>query len=77
MDFKTATDRLTRCVTLSDLAAAAKVSDATIRRARLERGTSAFRNPPANWRTVAADLAEQRAEELARLASELRTHVPT
>ncbi len=72
MDFNTASDRLTECITLSDIAKEANVSDASIRRARLEKGTKAYRNPPAIWRRAMARLARQRAKEFERLAKELQ-----
>ncbi len=72
MDFNTASDRLTECITLSDIAKEANVSDATIRRARLKKDTKAYRNPPAIWRRVIARLARRRAKELERLAKELQ-----
>lgn len=69
MDFKTATDRLTRTVTLADIAKAAGVSANAIRRARLE--TAEARKPPAGWQAVVAQLARARARELDALARQL------
>ena len=71
MDFREATDRLTSCVTLGDLARASGVSDASVRRARLDPTSSAYRSPPPNWREAVVKLARERADRLARLASEV------
>ncbi len=71
MDFKAASDRLTECITLSDIAKEANVSDASIRRARLDKDTKAYRKPPATWGRAIAQLARRRAKELERLATRL------
>lgn len=71
MTFKDATDRLTACISLSDVAAALDRSDASVRRARLGPKTSAYRNPPDSWERALAKLARKRARELERLAEEL------
>ncbi len=75
-DFSDATDRLTRAVTLADVAAEAGVSEATIRRARTdpERRTGTtmvYRSPPKDWPAVVARLARARAAELLKLAADL------
>jgi hypothetical protein len=77
MDFKQATDELTRGVTLSDVAEEAGVSDALIRRARLDPDSSSYRRPPASWRDVIARIAETRSRELADLAASLRADPET
>ena len=71
MEFKEASDRVTKCVRLSDIARAAGKSDAMIRRARLEPGSSAYRNPPPGWEAAIAKLARQGAARLVKLAKEL------
>ena len=71
MNFKEGSDRLTHCVTLSDIARETGMSDATIRRARLGPDTSSYRSPPENWEQSIAKLARERAGELMRLAEEL------
>ena len=71
MDFKTATDRLTDCVTHGELARETGVSLASIRQARLSPDAAANRAPPTNWREVVVRLARRRAQDLNRLADEL------
>jgi len=72
MDFKKATDELFARIAHEDLAKALGVSVASIRQARLAPGALAHREPPTNWERTTAKLAEQRAERLIRLASNLR-----
>ncbi|HEY0014867.1 MAG TPA: hypothetical protein VGC13_01060 [Longimicrobium sp.] len=64
MDFKEATDILTRRITADEIAEAAGVSISSIARARLDPSSSAYRSPPENWRPVLARLARERIEEL-------------
>ena len=64
MDFKEATDILTRRITADEIAEAAGVSISSIARARLDPSSSAYRSPPENWRPVLARLARQRIDEL-------------
>lgn len=71
MDFKEATDILTRRITADEIAEAAGVSISTIARARLDPASSAYRSPPENWRTVLARLARKRIMELSKLVEEL------
>jgi hypothetical protein len=71
MHFKTATDRLTNCVTLREIAEEAGVSDASIRRARLDPASAAYRKPPSDWREVVARIARKRARAFDQLADEL------
>jgi hypothetical protein len=72
MDFKEASSRLTDGHTLADIAAETGMSEATVRRARLELGSSAYRSPPQNWKDAIIKLAEQRIESLRELISALR-----
>ena len=71
MIFKEGSDRLTHCVTLFDIARETGMSDATIRRARLDPDTKSYRSPPQTWQKAIAKLARARAGELVRLAEEL------
>jgi hypothetical protein len=72
MDFKAASDRITACITLADIAAASGGAESTIRQARLDPSTSSYRSPPDGWQAAIAKLATERAAELTRLAAELR-----
>lgn len=71
MDFKEATDRIARCVTLAEIAQAAGCSAGLIRQARLDPLGPGYRKPPANWREILVRLARERGGELAGLADEL------
>ena len=71
MNFKEGSDRLTHCVTLSDIARETGMSDATIRRARLGPDTTSYRSPPRLWEKAIAKLARERARGLLGLAEEL------
>lgn len=71
MDFVEATDRLTKGVTLADLAAELNASYGLIRQARMDPSSPSHRNPPPGWEAAVARLAEQRAEELLALKQRL------
>lgn len=71
MDFKAATDILTRRITADEIADAAGVSISSIARARLDSASSAYRSPPEDWENVLARLARGRSEDFAELAAEL------
>ncbi len=71
MDFNGASNRLTACRTLSDIAATVGVSDGLIRQARLDPETPSYRTPPQGWEQAIAKLARERAGELVKLAEEL------
>lgn len=72
MNFKNITSRVTAtCVTLADIAEACGVADNSIRRARLDPTTEAYRKPPPGWEKAIAKLAKERAGELIKLADEL------
>lgn len=71
MDFKEATDILTRRITADEIAEAAGVSISTIARARLDPTSSAYRSPPENWKPVLVGLACERLRELIALVDEL------
>lgn len=68
MDFKSATDRLTACLSHIDIADAAGVSVQAIRQARVDSKSLSYREPPKGWQKVIAHLARQRAKELKALA---------
>lgn len=68
MDFKQATDILSRTITQAHIARAADVSHHSIRQARLAHDHPGHRTPPRNWPTAVARLARQRSDELLRLA---------
>lgn len=72
MDFKEATDRVTRtCITLADVGESTGVSHQTVRRARLDPSTDSYRRPPDDWEKALAKLARERAGELLELAEGL------
>lgn len=73
MDFKEATDILTRRITADEIAEAAGVSISSIARARLDPSSSAYRSPPEDWRPVLAGLARERMRELGKFADEMET----
>lgn len=73
MDFKEASSRLTDGHSLADIAVETGMSEATIRRARLDPNSSAYRAPPPNWREAIIRLAEQRIAVLSLLISSLRS----
>lgn len=72
MDFKEASSRLTDGHTLVDIAAETGMSEATVRRARLDPSSPAYRSPPPNWKEAIIRLAEKRIESLRELISALR-----
>jgi hypothetical protein len=67
MDFVEATDRLTRGVTLADLAEELGASYGLIRQARMDPNSPSYRKPPGGWEAAVARLAGERAEELLAL----------
>jgi len=71
MDFVSATDRLTVCMSHSDIAYEAGVSVQAIRQARMYPQAEGYRSPPSGWESVVAKLARARAAELVKLAEEL------
>jgi hypothetical protein len=71
MDFKEATDILTRRITADEIAEAAGVSISSIARARLDPSSSAYRSPPENWQPVLARLARERIKDLAGFIEKL------
>jgi len=73
VDFKAATDILTRRITADEIADAAGVSISSIARARLDPASSAYRSPPEDWEPVLARLARDRTEDLKELAELLES----
>jgi hypothetical protein len=71
MDFTEATDRLTRGVSLADLARELNASYGLIRQARMDPVSPSYRRPPAGWEDAVAQLAEERANELLALKQAL------
>lgn len=71
MDFREATDRLSPCVTQEAIAAAARVTRNTIKRARLPRESEHYRSPPREWHSILAQLARERAADLNAVADQL------
>ncbi len=71
MTFKNATDRLTECVRLADVAEELDVAENSIARARMDATSPNSRNPPPGWQAAIAKLARARAAELLELAEEL------
>lgn len=72
MDFKEASTTLTDGHTLADIAAETGMSEATVRRARLDPTSSAYRSPPPNWKEAIIRLAEQRIVMLRSLIEALK-----
>lgn len=77
MDFKAATDILTRRITADQIADAAGVSISSVARARLDPASSAYRSPPEDWETTLARLASERSEDLKELAKQLERQAQT
>ena len=71
MNFKEATDVLTRRITADEIAEAAGVSISSIARARLDPSSSAYRSPPDGWAPVLARLALERIHELTIFVEQL------
>ena len=71
MDFTEATDRLTKGVSLADLARELNASYGLIRQARMDPASPSYRRPPAGWEEAVARLAEERAKALLELKQAL------
>jgi hypothetical protein len=71
MNFRKATDALLESVTLQDLADALGVSLQTVRQARADEGSTAYRSPPPEWQAAARKLALRAAARYSRLADHL------
>jgi hypothetical protein len=70
-DYHEATRRLTACVTLDRLAEVLGASTASVRRARLDVGSKAYRSPPPNWKAGVITCARERIRELEQLVRDL------
>ena len=75
MDFKTATDRVSGCISHAEIAEAAGVSIQSIRQARLDPDTASYRSPPSEWQTILARLARKRSSELDAFADEVEKRI--
>jgi hypothetical protein len=73
MDFTEATDRLTKGISLADLARELSASYGLIRQARMASSSPSFRKPPDGWQAAVSRLAAQRAAELLLLKQELES----
>lgn len=71
MEFNEATDQLTQCVSLADLARELRASYGLIRQARMDPTSPSYRRPPEGWEAAVAKLAGVRAAELLNLKREL------
>jgi hypothetical protein len=72
MDFKRATDELLVHPTLQDLADALQVSVQSIRQARAEETSKAYRTPPPGWEKATLWLAQNTVAHYERLIRKLR-----
>lgn len=71
MDFNEATDRLTKLISLADLARELDASYGLIRQARMNPSSASYRRPPEGWEKAVARLAGERAQELLALKAAL------
>lgn len=71
MNFRDASDLLTKCLTHEDIAEEVGGSVQSIRAARLDPSNPSYRTPPSNWREAIAKLARGRGGGLIALAEEL------
>lgn len=74
-DFKKATDELLAGVDHPKLAKKLGCSVATVRQARLDPNAKAHRNAPEGWQRRVAEMAEQEANRLMRLAKALQRRI--
>jgi hypothetical protein len=72
MDFRSATNELLAHPTLQDLADVLRVSVQSIRQARADGESAAYREPPPGWEKGVLSLAETAAARYHRLAKRLR-----
>jgi hypothetical protein len=71
MDFTEATDKLTKSVSLADLARELGASYGLIRQARMDMASRSYRRPPEGWEVAVARLAGERARELLELKADI------
>lgn len=67
MNFKTATDRLTDCVSSERIAQELGVEPSTVRRYRMAERMKNARNPPAGWQAAIIRLCDERIEHFRKL----------
>jgi len=72
MNFRSATDELLTHPTLQDLAETLRVSVQSIRQARADTESAAFREPPPGWEKGVLILAEKATAHYEKLAKTLR-----
>jgi hypothetical protein len=72
MNFRSATDELLAHPTLQDLADILRVSVQSIRQARADSESTAYREPPPDWEKGTLRLAEKAVAHYERLAKKLR-----
>lgn len=72
MNFREAVDAVCASLGHDDVAEALGTSVQTIRQARMKEGSSAFRAPPKDWRSVIIRLAERRVMYYRQLVEQLR-----
>ncbi len=68
MDFAKATDELMKGLTRDEIAKGLGCSLSSVRQAKLEEGSAAYRSPPQGWEGKLAHLAEKEGNRLLRLA---------
>jgi hypothetical protein len=72
MNFKRATDELLIHPTLEDLADTLGVSTQSVRQARMDKSSKAYRQPPDGWEQALLRLTENTIAHYERLARGLR-----
>jgi hypothetical protein len=72
MKFREAVDSLCSALTHEDVAKALGVSVQTVRQARMQEESKAFRTPPKNWEKAIIRLAESRIAYCRGLIEKLR-----
>lgn len=67
MDFRTATDRLTDCVSSERIAQELGVEAPTVRRYRMKERMKNARTPPAGWQAAIIRLCDERIAHFRKL----------
>jgi hypothetical protein len=67
MNFRQCTDRLLEKITLDDLAKEMDVSVQSLRQARAEPHSTAYRSPPQGWANAGRTLARKRIKSLEKM----------
>lgn len=73
MNFKETIDALCETMDHRAVAEALGVSVQTIRQARMQPGSKAFRAPPRDWKDIAIRLAEERVWHYRKLIEDIRS----